>query len=127
MSEELRPSDRTISCRGEHVRKPQGYRQAVTEQCVCLLLLCLPYYQALLFAGMSGMISVLLMTCLLLFVVAGSLDIYHSVAGCLKALPLPWAAPILDRTDLWVALPSHAFVQEPGLAPSFQRPPPIFS
>jgi hypothetical protein len=50
------------------VRKPQGYRQAAAEECVCLLMLCLPYYQALLFAGISGMISVLLLTCLLLCV-----------------------------------------------------------
>jgi hypothetical protein len=109
------------------VRKPQGYRKAAAEESVCLLLLCLPYYQALLFAGISGMISVLLLTCLLLCVVTRSPDIYRTITGCLEALPLSWAAPILDRTGLWVSRPSQVVAQEPSLAPSFQRPPPIFS
>jgi hypothetical protein len=109
------------------VRKPQGYRKAAAEECVCLLLLCLPYYQALLFAGTSGMISVLLLTCLLLCVVTRSPDIYRTITGCLEALPLWWAPPILDRTGLWVSMPSQVVAQGPSLAPSFQRPPPIFS
>ena len=109
------------------MRKPQGYRQAAVEECVCLLMLCLPYYQALLFAGISGMISVLLLTCLLLCVVTRSPDIYRTITGCFEALPLSWAAPILDRSGLWVSVPSQVVAQEPSLAPSFQRPPPIFS
>jgi hypothetical protein len=112
---------------GEHVRKPQGYRQAAAEECFCLLVLCLPYYQALLFAGISGMISVLLLTCLLMFVVVRSPDIYRTITGRLKAFPLSWVPPILDRRGLWVSVPSHAVIQGPSLAPSFQRPPPIFS
>jgi hypothetical protein len=73
------------------------------------------------------MISVLLLTCLLLFVVWGSPDIYRTITGCLKALPLSWLAPILDCAGFWVSVPSQATAQEPGLAPWFQRPPPIFS
>jgi hypothetical protein len=109
------------------VTKPEGYRKAAAEKCVCLLLLCLPYYQALLFAGISGMLSVLLLTCLLLCVVSRSPGIYRTIVGCLEAVPLLWAAPILDRAGLWISVPSHVVPQEPSLSPSFQRPPPLFS
>ena len=109
------------------MRKPQGYTKAAAEECVYLFLLCLPYYQALLFAGISGMISVFLLTCLLLCVVTRSPDIYRTIIGCLEALPLSWATPILDRTVLWVSVPSQVVAQKPSLAPSFQRPPPLFS
>ena len=109
------------------MRKPQGYRQAAVEECVCLLLFCLPYYQALLFAGISGMISVLLLTCLLMFVVSGSPNIYRTITGCLKAIPLSWVAPVLDYACFWILVPSHTVAEVPSLAPSFQRPPPIFS
>ncbi|WP_263351013.1 hypothetical protein [Acidicapsa acidisoli] len=108
------------------MRKPEGYRQAALEECFCLLVLCLPYYQALLFAGISGMVSVLLLTCLLLFVVVQSPEIYRTITGHLKAFPLSWTPP-LGRRDLWISVPSRVVVQGPRLAPSFQRPPPIFS
>jgi hypothetical protein len=117
----------TIILKGEHVKKPQGYRQAAAEQCFCLLILCIPYYQSLLLAGISGLISVLLLTFLLLFVVARSPEIYRAVTSCLEAFPSSWVAPLSDRRGLWVSLPSHAVVPGPSLAPSFQRPPPIFS
>jgi hypothetical protein len=120
------PLGRTMIFIGEHVRKPQGYRQAAAEECFCLLVLCLPYHQALLFAGISGMISVLLLTCLLLFVAVRSPEIYRTITGRLKAFPLSWIPP-LGRRALWISVPSHAVVQGPSLAPSFQRPPPIFS
>ena len=109
------------------MRKPQGYRQAAVEECVCLLLFCLPYYQALLFAGISGMISVLLLTCLLMFVVGGSPNIYRTITGCLKAIPLSWVAPVLDCADFFACVPSQTVGKEPSFAPSFQRPPPLFS
>jgi hypothetical protein len=116
-----------MSCKGEHVRKPPSYRQAALEECVCLLLFCLPYYRALLFAGISGMMSVLLLTCLLLFVVWGSPGIYRTITGRLKALPLSWVAPVLDCADFFACVSSQTVGKEPSLAPSFQRPPPIFS
>jgi hypothetical protein len=109
------------------VRKPQGYRQAAVEQCFCLLVLCLPYYQSLLFAGISGMISVLLFTCLLMFVVVHSPEAYRKIAELLETFPLSWVAPIFDRRGFWVSVPSRAVHHGPSLAPSFQRPPPIFS
>ncbi len=118
---------RTITYKGERVRKPQGYRRVAAEECFCLLVLCLPYYQALLFAGISGMISVVLLTFLLMFVAVRSPDIYRTITACLKALPISWAPPISDRGGLWASVPSHAVAQGPSLAPSFQRPPPIFS
>lgn len=107
--------------------KPQGYRQAASEQLFCLFVLCLPYYQSLLFAGMSGMISFLLLTILLMFVVARSPAIYRVITACLKALPRSWMAPTSDRRDqssIWRFFPVP---QGPSLAPSFQRPPPLFS
>jgi hypothetical protein len=113
--------------KGEHVRKPQGYRQAAAEECFCLLVVCLPYYQALLFAGISGMLSVLLLTCLLMFVVVRSPEIYRTITACLKAFPVSWIPPLSDRRGLWVSVPSLVVAQGPSLAPSFQRPPPIFS
>jgi hypothetical protein len=109
------------------VTKPRGYMQAAEEQLFCWLVLCLPYWQTLLFAGISGMISFLLLTVLLLFVVTRSPAIYRTIIERLKAFPTSWIAPILDRKELWIT--SHLLVLDPGPspAPSFQRPPPLFS
>jgi hypothetical protein len=118
---------RTMASKGEHVTKPQGYRQATTEQLCCFFVLCLPYYQGLLFAGMSGMVSFLLLTYLLMFVVVRSPAICHTVTALLKALPPSWVAPILDRRAHWASVPLYVVASGPSLAPSFQRPPPLFS
>ena len=112
---------------GRQIVKPQGYRQAASEQLLCFFVLCLPYYQSLLFAGISGMISLLLLTFLLVFVVSRSPAIYRAITTCLNTLPLSWVTPILDRRNRWVGEPLYVVVAEPGLAPSFQRPPPLFS
>jgi len=109
------------------VTKPRGYRQAASEQLLCFFVLCLPYYQALLFAGMSGMISFLLLTFLLMFVVARSPAAYRVIAARLKALPPSWVAPTLDRRDRCVGAPLYVVASGPSLTPSFQRPPPLFS
>ena len=98
-----------------------------SEQLLCFFVLCLPYYQSLLFAGMSGMISFLLLTFLLMFVVARSPAIYRVITACLKALPPSWVAPTLDRRVRWVGEPLYVAAPGPSLAPSFQRPPPLFS
>ena len=116
-----------MMCRGEQVRKPQGYRQTVTEGCFFLLVLCLPYWQSLLFAGISGAVSVLLLTCLLMFVVVRSPEVYRTITACLLAFPFAWAAPSLDRRGDWVCPPFFTIARWPSLATSFQRPPPIFS
>jgi hypothetical protein len=113
--------------KGEPVTKPQGYRQAITEQLFCLFVLCLPYYQSILFAGISGLVSCLLLTLLLMFVVARSPAIYRNITASLKTLPLSWVAPILDCRDRLVSMPSCMVASGPSLAPSFQRPPPLFS
>jgi hypothetical protein len=47
--------------------------------------------------------------------------------ACLKALPPPWVTPTLDRRGRWIGLPLYAVASGPILAPSFQRPPPLFS
>jgi hypothetical protein len=89
--------------------------------------LCLPYYQSLLLAGMTGVVSFLLLTLLLLFVVVQSPEIYRTVTACLQALPLSWLPPVLNRRGHWVLTPLRAMAHRPSLAPLFQRPPPIFS
>jgi hypothetical protein len=116
-----------MACMGRHVTKPQGYRQTAAEQLFCLFVVCLPYCQSLLFAGMSGIISFFLLTLLLMFVVARSPAIYRVITACLKVLPPSWVAPTLDRRDRWVGAPLYMVVSGPSLAPSFQRPPPRFS
>jgi len=88
-----------MACMGRQVTKPQGYRQSASEQLLCCFVLCLPYYQSLLFAGMSGMISFVLLTVLLMFVVARSPAIYRVIIICLKALPPSWAPPTLEGSD----------------------------
>lgn len=109
------------------VRKPQGYRQSASEQLLCFFVLCLPYYQSVLLAGMSGMISFLLLTFLLMFVVSRSPAIYRVITACLKALPLSWAVPTLNQRNGRVGEPLYVVSAGPSLAPSFQRPPPLFS
>ena len=109
------------------VRKPQGYRQTAAEACFCLLMVCLPYWQSLLFAGISGTLSLLLLTCLLMFVVMRSPEIYRTITACLKASPLSWVPPVFDCSVLWVSMPLRVIAQSVSLAPSFQRPPPVFS
>jgi hypothetical protein len=76
---------------------------------------------------MSGMISFLLLTFLLMFVVARSPAIHRVITACLKALPPSWVAPALDRRNRWVGEPLYVVAPGPSLAPSFQRPPPLFS
>jgi hypothetical protein len=73
------------------------------------------------------MITFLLLTFLLMFVVARSPAIYRVLSACLRALPSSWIAPTLDRRDRWVSAPLFAVASGPGLAPTFQRPPPLFS
>lgn len=112
---------------GRQVTKPHGYRQTAAEQWLCFLVLCLPYYQSLFYAGMSGMISFLLLTILLMFVIARSPAIYRVLTARLNALPASWIAPAIDFRDRWVSELLFPPESRPTLAPSFQRPPPLFS
>lgn len=107
--------------------RPEGYRQALAETCFLLLIKWGPYGSPLLLATVGGAIASLLIATLLLFVVECSPDALATIAGCLDRLPLSWLAPLLECKDrglaaLWLALP-----ESPSLAPSFQRPPPLFS
>jgi hypothetical protein len=121
-----RTSD-TIACMERHLTRPPGYWQAAAEQLFCWFVLCLPYYQSLLMAGLSGVLFFLLLTFLLMFVVDRSPAICHAIAICLRTLPASWAAPALDRRDRWISELLFSPVPGPSLAPSFQRPPPLFS
>ncbi len=113
--------------KGGHVTKPQGYTQAAEEQLSWLLVLCLPYWQTLLFAGMSGMVSYLLLILLLLFVVDRSSGLYRAITTRVQGFPARWVAAIADRRDRWVAAHLQITSSGPSLAPLFQRPPPLFS
>lgn len=73
------------------------------------------------------MISFLLLTFLLMFVVARSPAIYRIATTCLKAIPSLWFVPTSDLKNLWVRELSHIAPPGPPFAPSFQRPPPLFS
>jgi len=110
-----------------YATKPTGYRQAAMQQLFCLFVVGVPYYQSLLITGVGGMISFLLLAFLLTFVVAHSPAIYRIVTESVKSLPLSWTAPLLDHRDRWVNAPMYAVAPGPTLAPSFQRPPPLFS
>jgi hypothetical protein len=120
-------SRRKMGRMGRRVTKPQGYRRSASEQLLCVFVLCLPYYQSLLFAGMSGMISFLLLTVLLMFVVARSPAIYRIIITCLKDLPQCWAPPTLDGRNRRSFEPLFVVAAGPSLVPTFQRPPPLFS
>jgi hypothetical protein len=76
---------------------------------------------------MSGMISFLLLTLLLMFVVGRMPVIYCVITANLKTLPSSWIVPTFDRRDRWVSVPLYVVAPELTLAPSFQRPPPLFS
>ena len=107
--------------------KPLGYRQSAKEQVFCLFVLALPYYQSLFLAGISGLVTFLLLTVLLMFVVAHSPTIYQTIRTYLRTFPSWWISQVLDARENWIAAPSFFASFEPSLAPSFQRPPPLFS
>jgi len=107
--------------------KPQGYTQAAEEQLSWLFGLCLPYWQTLLFAGLSGAASFLLLTFLLLFAVAGSQAIHQRASAGLRDASTIGLAPILERSVRWIAAHLQILGSGPSLTASFQRPPPLFS
>jgi hypothetical protein len=109
---------------GAHVTKPGGYRQSAEEQMFCVLILCIPYYQSLLFAGISGLLSYFLLTVLLMFVVSRSPALHRVISLCLRAFPASWISPTLDRREHWISALAVLASPEPALAPTFQRPPP---
>jgi hypothetical protein len=107
--------------------KPEGYTEAAKEQLSWLLVLCLPYWQTLLFASISGAASFFLLTFLLLFAVAGTQAIHQRLSARLRAASTVWLAPILDRRVRWVSAHLQIVGSGPSLTASFQRPPPLFS
>jgi hypothetical protein len=109
------------------VNKPQGYRQSAAETCFCLLVLCLPYWQSLLLAGMSGALSVLLLTCLLMFVAGRASEIFETLTDRLHGLLAGWIAPAFRDRGFRSARPWQVVAEGPTLEPWFQRPPPLFS
>lgn len=112
---------------GRHRVKPRRCIRTAPRQLACFFLLCLPYYQSLLIAGATGVLSFLLLTLLLLFVVSRTPAIHRAVRSCLAALRLFARAPVLQRAPRRMRAAFRVTVGEPSLAPSFQRPPPLFS
>ena len=109
------------------MNKSRAYRHSAAEACSCLLAVCVPHYQALLFAGMTGLISAILVTCLLLLMVARSPEAYHAVAASLRSLPASWIPPQSTGLRAWIHEAFQPICDDPLLAPSFQRPPPAFA
>jgi len=107
------------------VSKPQGYRQSAAEAIFCLLVLCLPYYQSLLFAGLGRTIWFLLLTCLLMFLVVRSSDLGRALTACLSVLPSFWPAPVCDQGIAATVSEFAPVPHAPSLSPLFQRPPPL--
>jgi hypothetical protein len=109
------------------VRKPEGHLRTAAETSFCLLAFCLPYWQSLLLAGISGSLSFLCFTVLLMFVVGRAPHVYTVITGRLEALPLSRVLPDLAVRRNWLVTCLCRLTPEPALAPSFQRPPPLLS
>jgi hypothetical protein len=109
------------------VRKPEGHLRTAAETSFCLLVFCLPYWHSLLMAGITGSVSFLCLTILLAFVVGRAPQATAALAACLRALPFSWIAPDRAAQRAWIIAPLGWPLSEPALAPSFQRPPPLFS
>jgi hypothetical protein len=106
--------------------KPRGYRQSAIEAWFGLVIVCIPYYQALLIASMSGLISALVFTCLLLFVIARAPEVSRIIKASLRTLPLSWLPPRFG-TVFQFTEPRLSAPHGPTLPSSFQRPPPLFA
>ena len=102
-------------------------KEAVLDIFLYVLPVYLPFYQALLVAGIGRAILLLLLTVLLMFLVANRADIGRAVAACVRALPSSWVAPVPSLGLRELALTSMRIPAAPSLFPFFQRPPPIFS
>lgn len=106
--------------------KPQGYWQSAAEAAFCLAFLLLPDYQDLLFAGIERMLFATLMSCLLIFLVVHSTDIFRVVAACLMVFASR-LAPSLKQGARAANFVSFAVPCAPILPQRWQRPPPLFS
>lgn len=107
--------------------RPQGYIRAAEEQLFWLFTLCIPHLQTLLFAGITGLLSTLLLTLLLCFLIARSPAIVRILATRFKHLPATWLALFTDRRDHSRATHLLITASGPSLTPGFQRPPPLSS
>ena len=67
-------------------------KEAVLDIFLYVLPVYLPFYQALLVAGIGRAILLLLLTVLLMFLVANRADIGRAVAACVRALPSLYVA-----------------------------------
>lgn len=107
--------------------RPQGYIRTAEEQLFWLFTLCIPHLQTLFFAGITGMLSTLLLTLFLCFVIARSPAIVRILATRCRHLPAAWLALFADPRSHSRATHLHITASGPSLTPGFQRPPPLFS
>ena len=87
----------------------------------------LPFYQAMLVAGVGRAIVLLLLAVLLMFLVTRRADVVRAIASCLNVFPSSWLAPPPAIGSRELSFASLFVPSAPSLAPLFQRPPPLFS
>ncbi len=92
-----------------------------------LLVFCLLDARPLLIVGLFKLVASLALACLLAFVVVHSADICRLITACLRALPLSYFPLAVDWRWAERSHTAIADLNQPSLAPLFQRPPPIFS
>ena len=103
--------------------KPQGYLHSANEALLCLLILGIPYYQSLFYAGLSRVLLFCLLAFLLLFLAKHSGDIAQAVKSCILAFCAGIVLPKTEQHSICFAAPAPD-TQYPFLPPFLKRPPP---
>jgi hypothetical protein len=105
----------------------QKHREMAVDILMYMLPVYLPFYQAMLVAGVGRAVVLLLLAVLLMFLVTRRADVVRAIASCLRALPSSWLAPAPEIGFRELSFASLSVPNAPSLAPLFQRPPPLFA
>jgi hypothetical protein len=105
----------------------RDFREAALHIFLYALPVYLPFYQAILAAGFSRAVFLLLLSVLVMFLVANRADVSRVIAACLRAFSTSWMIPPLHISPSETSRSSLFVPATPSLSPLFQRPPPIYS